>query len=172
VEMVSAGISMWRSRLWDVLSAAGYVIKWGVICHVALEYVAGIVICEGESMEPTLSTGDIILTDQITPRLGQLNRGDIVVARSPRKPREHICKRVIALSGDSIAINRLDGTLASMPIVPRGHIWVEGDNSSNSADSRDYGPIPVGLVKGRVMFKIWPPKINMYPSSCSDPPKG
>jgi hypothetical protein len=44
-----------------------------------------------------------------------------------------------------------------MPVIPRGHIWVEGDNTANSTDSRDYGPLPLGLVKGRVLFRLWPP---------------
>lgn len=41
-------------------------------------------------------------------------------------------------------------------VVPRGHIWVEGDNIENSSDSRYYGPIPQGLVKSRAVLRIWP----------------
>jgi len=37
---------------------------------------------------------------------------------------------------------------------------VEGDNAANSKDSRDYGPIPLGLVKGKCLFRLWPPQIN------------
>lgn len=40
--------------------------------------------------------------------------------------------------------------------VPRGHVWIEGDNSENSSDSRYYGPIPQGLVKSRAICRIWP----------------
>ncbi len=45
---------------------------------------------------------------------------------------------------------------SSLQIVPDGHIWVEGDNSINSADSRNYGPVPSALVVGKVWFRIWP----------------
>lgn len=41
-------------------------------------------------------------------------------------------------------------------IVPRGHIWIEGDNLENSSDSRYYGPIPQGLVKSRAVLRVWP----------------
>lgn len=40
--------------------------------------------------------------------------------------------------------------------VPEGHIWVTGDNLSASRDSRNYGPVPLGLVKGTVYYKVWP----------------
>ena len=40
--------------------------------------------------------------------------------------------------------------------MPDGHIWVEGDNSTNSSDSRHYGPVPASLVLGKVLLRIWP----------------
>lgn len=49
---------------------------------------------------------------------------------------------------------------SSLLVIPDGHIWVEGDNSLNSADSRDYGPVPAILVLGKVWMKIWPPGGN------------
>lgn len=41
-------------------------------------------------------------------------------------------------------------------VVPPGQVWVEGDNSSNSGDSRYYGTIPQGLITSRVIARIWP----------------
>lgn len=40
--------------------------------------------------------------------------------------------------------------------VPEGHMWLEGDNSSNSRDSRTFGPVPQGLISGRILYKVWP----------------
>lgn len=40
--------------------------------------------------------------------------------------------------------------------VPRGHVWLEGDNYQASADSRIYGPVPLGLVSSRVVCRLWP----------------
>lgn len=50
------------------------------------------------------------------------------------------------------------GTFQSKEIyVPKGMVWLEGDNSENSADSRMYGPVPMGLIQSRVVCKVWPP---------------
>lgn len=38
--------------------------------------------------------------------------------------------------------------------IPKGHLWLLGDNADDSTDSRDYGPVPYGLVRGRVCFKV------------------
>ena len=37
-----------------------------------------------------------------------------------------------------------------------GHVWLEGDNKEMSLDSRDYGPVPKGLITGKVFFTFWP----------------
>jgi len=48
--------------------------------------------------------------------------------------------------------------------VPAGHCWVEGDNPWLSRDSRDFGPIPLGLITGVVSCVVWPPsKIGRVP---------
>jgi inner membrane protease subunit 1 len=38
--------------------------------------------------------------------------------------------------------------------VPNGHVWLQGDNQYVSRDSREYGPVPAALVKGKVFFKV------------------
>ena len=40
--------------------------------------------------------------------------------------------------------------------IPEGHCWVAGDNIPDSRDSRDYGPIPLALIKGKVVARVWP----------------
>lgn len=40
--------------------------------------------------------------------------------------------------------------------VPEGHCWVEGDNLEWSRDSRLFGPLPLGLVKSKVVAVILP----------------
>lgn len=106
--------------------------------------------CTGPSMEPTIYTNNIIFTEHLTPRFRKVQRGDIIIAKCPTNPKQHICKRVTGLPGDKIRMGLVS------EIVPRGHVWLEGDNRLNSADSRTYGPVPQGLIKSRALFRIWP----------------
>ena len=41
-------------------------------------------------------------------------------------------------------------------VVPKGRLWVMGDNRQNSADSRVFGAISKNLVVGRAFVRIWP----------------
>ena len=47
-------------------------------------------------------------------------------------------------------------------VVDPGQVWLSGDNPLNSTDSRAYGQVPLGMLKGRVMFKfaLFPPHFN------------
>ncbi|XP_022918681.1 mitochondrial inner membrane protease subunit 1 [Onthophagus taurus] len=128
----------------------GYIIQYGCIAHCTFEYLADLVVCSGPSMEPTLYSDNVLLTEHISPRLNMITRGDIVVAKCPTNPNQKICKRVVGVSGDKIR------TGLKTHIIPRGHVWLEGDNRHNSADSRHYGPVPTGLIKSRAIVKIWP----------------
>jgi signal peptidase I len=43
--------------------------------------------------------------------------------------------------------------------VPPGHVWLAGDHRDRSADSRVFGPVPVGRIKGRAWVALvsWGP---------------
>lgn len=112
-------------------------------------------------MEPTLFTDDIIISEHITTRfLGQFDRGDIVLFRSPTDPKTLVLKRIVATPGNKIRSSNLENN-----IIPKGHLWVEGDNKINSTDSRDYGPVSQGLVRGRALCRIWPPNSFQFLTS-------
>lgn len=43
----------------------------------------------------------------------------------------------------------------SIYVVPEGSVFVMGDNRDDSADSRDWGRVPISHIKGKAMFVIW-----------------
>ncbi|XP_034950397.1 mitochondrial inner membrane protease subunit 1-like [Chelonus insularis] len=131
-------------------NAIGTVIQYSCITHCILEYVGDFIVCTGPSMEPTLYSKDVIFTEHISHRLQRLKKGDIIIAKCPINPHQHICKRIIAVEGDKIRYG------FKKYVVPPGHLWLEGDNRDNSTDSRLYGPVPQGLIRSRAVCKIWP----------------
>jgi len=141
--------------------------KAGLVFCIYYEFtnsVADIYLLAERSMEPTLSGGQIVLSEPIHSSwplnsyfgvdFDQIKVGDIIVAKNPSDPQQNICKRVTGLEGDRIPLEYRQ----SYRFVPPGQIWVEGDNSTESRDSRNYGPVPLGLVRGRVVARLWPVK--------------
>jgi len=137
-------------------------IKFACVTHLVFEYVGGPRFVYGPSMLPTLSvSGDLIVEETLTinnPGLRPLKRGDLVVMISPLDPRAQICKRVLGLPGDVICVDPTGEYAPSTEhvVIPKGYIWIVGDNASMSRDSRVYGPVPSALVRGRVIARISP----------------
>ena len=117
----------------------------------------------GRSMEPTLRHGDLVVCVRCKrPERGKIaliRRGDVVMV-----------KRVIAMQGDDIRIEntgevRLNGVKIDEPYlcgkltpdvplsltVPKGCIFVMGDNRADSVDSRSY---KVGYLHRRSVIGI------------------
>ncbi|XP_067850307.1 mitochondrial inner membrane protease subunit 1 isoform X2 [Heptranchias perlo] len=141
-----------------VLGFAGFTIQYGCITHCAFEYLGEIVVCSGPSMEPTIKSYDVIISEKLSRQFHRIEKGDIIIAKSPNDPKMNICKRVIGLEGDKVFANSPPNAFKSHRYVPKGHVWLEGDNLQNSTDSRNYGPVPYALIRGRVCLKIWPPR--------------
>ncbi|KAI9020505.1 peptidase S24/S26A/S26B/S26C, partial [Hyaloraphidium curvatum] len=104
----------------------------------------------GGSMLPTLNVSyEAVILDTLTARCGTIRLGDVVVYRSPTNPAVSVCKRIVGLPGDTVCADPLSRH-RNMVTVPEGHYWLHGDNMPESRDSRDYGPVPGGLIYGVV----------------------
>uniref|UniRef100_A0ACB8G3W9 IMP1 inner mitochondrial membrane peptidase-like n=1 Tax=Sphaerodactylus townsendi TaxID=933632 RepID=A0ACB8G3W9_9SAUR len=93
---------MLRDAMGRTFRLLGYTIQYGCIAHCAFEYLGGIVVCSGPSMEPTIYNSDIVFSDNLSCHLYSIQKGDIVIAKNPNDPKSNICKRVIGLEGDKV----------------------------------------------------------------------
>lgn len=124
----------------------------------------------GESMLPTLAAqGDILLAERISAKLHWISPGDIVTSLNPLDLTGNdntglICKRVLAIGGQKVPIEdnfvtRMIGkeflSRFQRPIPPNT-VWLEGDNTWNSTDSRHMGAVPLSLVQHRVICRLYP----------------
>jgi mitochondrial inner membrane protease subunit 1 len=113
----------------------------------------------GPSMEPTIGDrGEYVIENTLSYKLrpDSIARGDLVTLRSPLDPFRIVCKRVIGLAGDVICVDPTGQMAPSIEhvIVPKGHVWLCGDNAAMSRDSRQYGPVSIALIQGKLMARV------------------
>jgi signal peptidase I len=127
----------------------------------------------GFSMAPHISSGEYVLINTLAYRFGPPKRGDILAFHHEGVTPETYIKRVVALPGDHIRVDRgavyLNGLRLDEPYVrypdtrsfaeiavPPHTVYVLGDNRANSEDSRFFGPVPDSDVTGKALAGIWP----------------
>lgn len=130
---------------------------------------------EGTSMLPMLEDQDRLFINKLAYRVGEIQRGDVVVFLYPHDHQKSYIKRVIALPGDDLRIDHgrvfVNGHELSekyvpprfeddrsLPenVVPEHEYFVMGDHRSISSDSRDFGPVDRDLIYGKAAFVYWP----------------
>lgn len=139
----------------------------------AINTVSARVRVEGFSMRPTLQNGEYVLVNRMAYKLGQPQRGDIIVFRYPYAANnEEYIKRVIGLPGDKIDIHAgevkvngytLDEPYIAAPpkyngtwLVEDNHLFVLGDNRNDSSDSHVWGTLDMQYIIGKAILIYWP----------------
>jgi signal peptidase I len=141
------------------------------------------------SMERTLEPDQYVLVDKLTPRFDTYKRGDVIVFNPPpnwvQAQGQPYIKRVIGIGGDTVELKAgkvlINGTALLEPyvyqedgtsqptdaligvgkwVIPQGQLFLMGDHRSNSADSREFGPVDITAVIGRAWLRYWP--INTF----------
>lgn len=180
-----------------VLSSLGEIIRSlffiAIIVVPIRLFVAQPFIVNGSSMDPTFTHGDYLIIDEISYRLREPERGDVVVLRSPVE-KKYLIKRIMGLPGETVTLSEehfsvteagSDGKTFEVPQPfvryateePRRTIslgeneyLVLGDNRAASFDSRFFGPIPRDRIIGYALFRLFPfSNISVFPGSISLP---
>jgi signal peptidase I len=167
----------------DVLKGSGFglwvrdIVISAAVSVLIITFLYQPVRVEGTSMLPRLEDHDRLFINKFVYRISSIHRGDVVVFHYPRDPEKSYIKRVIALPGDRISIERgrvyLNGRLlheAYVPdefrdarsmaetVVPEDAYFMMGDHRSISSDSREFGPVDRDLIYGKAVFVYWPTK--------------
>lgn len=136
------------------------IIGWILFSHVLL-----VTQMKGQDMFPSVKDGDLVIAYRLQK---EYVKGDIVVCEIDG--RQYI-GRIVANATDVVNIGEsgtlvVNGTLQSGEIVfptyakdsvsypyrvPEGHVFLLGDHRTESTDSRDFGPVPVEKVLGKVL---------------------
>lgn len=132
------------------------------------QFLIGFSFIKGESMEPTLRDGELVL---YVRTVRQYETGDVVSVRIPSG--EYYVKRVIATGGDTIDLKDgqvyLNGNVLDEPYISQitkeqeetvrypltieeGQVFVMGDNREASMDSRTFGVVGERQIKGKLLL--------------------
>lgn len=165
----------WKSELIEWAKTIGVAV---VLAFVITQFIRPTIV-NGQSMYPTLDNSDYLIINRMAYKLGEPERGDIIVFSTNLKQsngeNKDLVKRVIAVEGDHLKIEDskvyINGALIDEPyihdnytegyediIIPEGMMFTMGDNRENSKDSRmdDVGLVSEDDVMGKVLIRLFP----------------
>lgn len=149
----------------------------------------------GSSMYPNFEDNDFLLTDKISYRFGEPQRGEVVIFKAPpsepcsAEECEYI-KRIIGLPQETIKVQDGDIFINDQKLIEdylpkglrttpgnflsegkevtlsKGEYLAFGDNRPSSRDAREFGPIKREAIIGHAWFRYWPPpKVGLVPKT-------
>ena len=180
-------INLWTRQHKYIASVVAYVLELGQVVIISLAIVLPIryfliqpFYVKGASMEPNFHDNEYLLTDKVSYRFGEPERGDVVVFKAPPTYKDEFIKRVIGLPGEEVMVKEggifVNGQKINEPYldsgvitksgnvtsegkaltVPEGSYFVLGDNRDHSLDSRSIGFINKSDITGRAWVIYWP----------------
>ena len=167
----------WPREIWEVVK----VLILSLVIVLPIRYfIVQPFIVRGASMEPNFSDREYLVVDEISYLLRAPKRGEAVIFRYPRDPRQFFIKRIIGLPDERVEIKSgkikifnsvypegftleesylLSGLGTHPDVVSAlgpGEYFVLGDNRNFSSDSRFWGGLDRKFLIGRVVFRAWP----------------
>mgnify|MGYP006190266517 CR=1 FL=1 len=141
-------------------------------------FIAQPFIVSGTSMIPTFEDKEYLIVDELSYRLREPERGDVMVFRFPMDTSRFFIKRIIGLPGETVRVNggtvrifnesNPEGFVIDEPYVEfssaqksevklgTDEYFVMGDNRNGSYDSRSWGALKREYIEGRALFRLLP----------------
>jgi signal peptidase I len=165
----------------------GFVFDWTKLFLMALAIVIPIrvllfqpFVVSGASMDPNFHDADYLIIDELTYRLREPERQEVIVFKYPLYPSYKYIKRIIGLPGEKIEIKegeifitkdnetvKIEEPYLSEEVkeewsnnvnfsveLAADQYFVMGDNRNYSSDSRSWGPVPRKNIVGKVFVKL------------------
>ena len=175
----------WRRRPWAMyLLIACLVLAARVALQAVVKFEVRAFRIPSESMTPTLQIGDFLFAEMATYRARKPSRGDVIIFRYPVDPSKEFIHRVVALPNETVEVRNKQVYIDGLPLdetwahhddpetwpaergprdqfgpfrVPEGAVFVMGDRRDNANDSRFWGPLRIGAIRGhaRVLYWSW-----------------
>lgn len=167
----------WPLEIWEVVKVL--LLSLAIVLPIRY-FIAQPFIVRGASMEPNFFDREYLVVDEISYLLREPQRGEAIVFRYPKDPRQFFIKRIVGLPGERVEIKSgkikifnsvypagltleepyLSLGLATHPEVvstlgPEEY-FILGDNRNASSDSRFWGPLDRKFLIGRAVFRAWP----------------
>ena len=134
-------------------------------------------IVKESSMEPTLYENHYLIINKLAYKIGDEERGDIIVFESELETEDGdkklLIKRIVGLPGETVEVKDgavyINGQLLEEEYlkdgitpgnvkvtVPEGQLFAMGDNRVVSIDSRELGCIDEDTVMGKAVVRLYP----------------
>lgn len=132
-------------------------------------------------MQPNFIDGEYLVVDELSYRLREPRRGEVIVFQYPGDPSQFFIKRLVGLPGETVEIGQ-GQVLIKNSVYPEGVLldesqylsgevrtggtlsitlgedeyFVLGDNRPSSSDSRSWGLLTEKAIVGRAWIRAFP----------------
>ena len=134
-------------------------------------------VVSGASMDPNFHDADYLIIDELSYKLREPERQEVIVFKYPKDTSYKFIKRIIGLPGEKVEIKngevfingttKIDEPYLSEKVkaewskninfsiqLGADEYFVMGDNRNYSSDSRSWGPVPKKNIVGKVFIKL------------------
>ncbi|TSC86471.1 MAG: signal peptidase I [Parcubacteria group bacterium Gr01-1014_8] len=168
----------------------GYTVFALILALIIRFFIAAPYVVAGSSMEHNFNNWDYLITDRISYRFEEPQRGDVIVFHLPQEYSRTLIKRIIGLPGETVQVDsqgvriqnaentegfyldepylsleNIGGPMGTTVTLGSDQFFVLGDNRRVSSDSRTWGILPRENIVGRVLLRLFPiSKLGVLPA--------